>query len=101
MNKTCTPKKAEIKGKWYLIDAQDKVLGRLATQIASILRGKHRPDFTPNLCLEDHIVVINAEKIKLTGNKLLDKKYNWHTGYVGGIKKLLPKNFCRKNRLKF
>lgn len=78
--------KNEIERKWYVVDARDQVLGRLATRVATYLRGKHKPVFTPNVDTGDFIIVVNAEKIKLTGNKLDDKTYYWHTGYPGGIK---------------
>ncbi|MGH8584221.1 MAG: 50S ribosomal protein L13 [Gammaproteobacteria bacterium] len=71
---------------WVLVDATDKTLGRLATRIAMVLRGKHKPEFTPNCDTGDYVVVINAEKIRVTGNKLEDKRYWRHTGYPGGIK---------------
>jgi len=79
-------KPADADKKWHLIDAKDKVVGRVATEIARLLRGKHNPQFTPNTDSGDFVVVINAEKIRFTGNKMDDKKYHWHTGYVGGIK---------------
>src|SRR5579862_8219893 len=72
--------------KWYVIDASDKVLGRLATQIAKYLRGKHKPEFTPHADAGDYIVVINASQIKVTGNKVLEKMYYRHSGYPGGLK---------------
>ncbi len=79
-------KKEEVKRNWYVIDAKGKVLGRLASFIAQRLRGKHRPDFTPHVDVGDFIVVINADKIRLTGKKL-DKKIYWrHSGYMGGLK---------------
>ena len=84
--KTCFAKKGEVERKWYLVDASDKALGRLATRIASYLRGKHKPRFTPNVDTGDFIVVVNAEKVTLTGNKLDKKVYYHHTGYPGGIK---------------
>ena len=84
--KTTFAKKSEIEKKWYLYDAKDKVLGRLATKIADCLRGKKKPIFTPNVDTGDFVVVINAEKVRLTGNKLDDKVYYRHSGYVGGIK---------------
>ena len=71
---------------WCLVDATDKTLGRLATEVASRLRGKHKPEFTPNVDTGDHIVIINAEKIHVTGNKLNDKMYYRHTGYIGNMK---------------
>jgi large subunit ribosomal protein L13 len=84
--KTQFAKKNEVEHKWYVVDASDKVLGRLATQVASYLRGKHKPVFTPNTDTGDFIVVINAEKVRLTGKKVEDKTYYWHTGYPGGLK---------------
>lgn len=84
--KTLSLKPAEVQKNWIVIDAERMVLGRLASYIALRLRGKHRPDYTPHVDCGDHIVVINAEKVHLTGNKLKDKIYYWHTGYVGGIK---------------
>lgn len=79
-------KTAEVEKKWILIDAEGVVAGRLASYIALRLRGKHRPDYTPHIDCGDHVIVINADKVALTGNKLKDKKYYWHTGYPGGIK---------------
>lgn len=84
--KTYSMKASEIDKQWYVIDATDLVLGRLASIIANYLRGKHKPAFTPHMDCGDHIVVVNAEKIRLTGNKLKDKKFYWHTGHPGGIK---------------
>jgi len=84
--KTYSAKPSEIERKWLLIDAEDIVLGRLAAVIATRLRGKHKPMFTPHMDCGDNIVVVNAEKVKLTGNKRSDKIYYWHTGYPGGIK---------------
>ena len=84
--KTYSIKPAEVQKKWYLVDAQDLVLGRLAVILANMLRGKHKPSFTPHVDCGDHVVVINAEKIALTGKKLSDKIYYRHTGYPGGIK---------------
>jgi large subunit ribosomal protein L13 len=71
---------------WHLVDAQGKICGRLATQIAHIIRGKHKPNWCPNYDCGDYVVVINAKEVKFTGNKVEDKKYTWHTGYVGGLK---------------
>ena len=79
-------KKSEIERKWYVVDAKDKVLGRLACRVASYIRGKHKPIFTPNVDTGDFIIVINADKIKVTGNKLVDKMYQHHTGYIGNLK---------------
>jgi large subunit ribosomal protein L13 len=84
--KTYVMKPAEVEKKWHVIDADGLVLGRMAVIIANILRGKHKPGYTPNVDCGDHVIVINADKVALTGNKLTDKKYYWHTGYPGGIK---------------
>lgn len=84
--KTQYAKKGDIERKWYVVDATDQVLGRLATRIALYLRGKHKAQFTPNVDTGDFVIVVNAEKIKLTGNKLEEKTYYHHTGYPGGIK---------------
>ncbi|WP_455373607.1 50S ribosomal protein L13 [Limibacillus halophilus] len=84
--KTYSAKPAEVVKKWVLVDAEDVVLGRLATQVAMILRGKHKATFTPHIDCGDNVVIVNAEKVKLTGKKLSDKKFYWHTGYPGGIK---------------
>ena len=81
---TATPE--TITNDWYVIDATDKVLGRLATQVAHRLRGKHKPDYTPHMTTGDYIVIINAEKIKVTGKKATDKIYYSHSGYPGGLK---------------
>mgnify|MGYP002820055825 CR=1 FL=1 len=84
--KTYSAKPSEVEAKWWIIDAEDVVLGRMAAIIANRLRGKHKPMYTPNIDCGDHVVVINAEKVRLTGNKRDDKTYYWHTGYPGGIK---------------
>ena len=84
--KTYSAKPSDVEKKWYVIDAQDVVLGRMAAEIAKILRGKHKPMYTPHIDTGDNIIVINAEKVALTGNKLKDKRFYWHTGYPGGIK---------------
>ena len=76
----------EVERKWYVVDAEGMVLGRLASQVASILRGKNKPTYTPNVDTGDHVIIINAEKVVLTGNKLNDKIYYHHTGYVGHMK---------------
>lgn len=83
---TFSAKTGDIEKNWTLIDATDLVVGRLAALIATRLRGKHKPIFTPHMDCGDHIVVVNADKVKLTGNKRADKTYFWHTGYPGGIK---------------
>jgi len=86
--KTFSAKKESVTRSWYLVDATDKTLGRLSTEIANRLRGKHKPTFTPHVDTGDYIVVVNAEKIKVTGNKASDKLYYHHTGYPGGIKSI-------------
>ncbi len=83
---TISAKPGEVEQKWYVVDATDQVLGRLATRIATVLRGKHKPMFTPHVDVGDFVIVINADKVKLTGTKLDDKKYYWHSGYPGGLK---------------
>lgn len=86
MLKTYSAKPSEIERKWWIVDAEDLVVGRASSIIAKILRGKHKATFTPNMDCGDHVVVINAEKIKLTGKKYAEKLYYWHTGHPGGIK---------------
>lgn len=86
MNKTYMAKKKDIKRKWFLVDADNKILGRLAVRIAAILRGKHKPEYTPHVDCGDGVVVINAGKIKVTGNKLTEKEYDTFSGYPGGRK---------------
>ena len=90
-----TPVK-EIERKWFVVDAEDKVLGRLASEIASRLRGKHKPHFSTHMDVGDFIVVVNAEKVKLTGNKLDGKVYYRHSGYIGGIKEMTAKEVLEK-----
>ncbi len=86
--KTFTAKPESVEREWFVVDAEGKTLGRIATQIASILRGKHKPEYTPSVDVGDYIVVINAEKVKVTGNKAKGKIYYSHTGFVGGLKQL-------------
>lgn len=86
--KTYVAKPAEISRKWYVVDAEGKVLGRMASEIAAILRGKNKPEFTPFMDAGDFVIVINASKIVLTGNKLNQKLYRYHTGYPGGLKEI-------------
>lgn len=83
--KTFSAKPLEVSREWYVVDATDKIVGRLATEVALRLRGKHKPEFTPHVDTGDYIVVINASKMKMSGNKALDKRYFRHTGYPGGI----------------
>ena len=92
---TYSLKKKDIKKKWYLIDADGLVLGRLAAKIASILRGKHKTIFTPHLDCGDNVIVINAKKVTMTGNKVKEKKYYKHTGYPGGLKELYFKDIIK------
>ena len=84
--KTFSAKPESVKRDWYVIDATDKVLGRLSTEIARRLRGKHKPEYTPHVDTGDYIIVINAEKVRVTGNKETDKMYHHHTGYIGSLK---------------
>ncbi len=86
MNKTITPSISSISRNWYLVDAENQTLGRLATEVASVLRGKNKPNFTPHLDTGDFVVVVNAEKIKITGNKGSQKLYRRHSGRPGGMK---------------
>ncbi len=85
---TWTVRPGDIERKWYIIDAKDLVLGRVATRIATVLRGKHRPQYTPHADCGDHVIVINADKIRVTGNKETAKVYHHHTGYAGGLKSI-------------
>lgn len=98
MSATSFVKASDVSRKWYLIDAEGLVLGRMAVVIANILRGKNKPFFTPHVDCGDHVVVINADKVALTGKKLADKKYYWHTGYPGGIKNRNMKQLMEENR---
>lgn len=84
--KTYSAKPADIENKWWVIDAEDVILGRLSSDVAKILRGKHKPTYTPHMDCGDHVIILNAEKVKLTGKKRENKKYYWHTGHAGGIK---------------
>jgi len=84
--KTFSAKPAEVRRDWFVVDATGKTLGRLSTEIAHRLRGKHKPEYTPHIDTGDYIVVINAEKVRVTGNKLEDKVYHRHTGYIGNLK---------------
>lgn len=95
--KTFSAKAEEINREWFLIDAEGKTLGRMATEIARRLRGKHKPEFTPHVDTGDYIVVVNAEKIGVTGNKLNDKMYHHHTGYVGNLKSIALKDLLAKH----
>jgi large subunit ribosomal protein L13 len=94
--KTFVAKPAEVQRKWLVIDATDRPLGRLATEAARILRGKHKPIFTPHVDTGDHIIIINAERVKLTGNKK-DELIHWHSGYPGGLKSITRGGMLEKN----
>jgi len=95
--KTYSAKPLEIERKWYVIDAEGEILGRLATRIANILRGKNKPEYTANVDTGDFVIVINAEKIRVTGKKETDKKYYRHTGFPGGLKIATFKQLMEKN----
>ncbi len=94
--KTYIPKEAEIEKKWYLVDAEGKILGRLASKIAQILSGKNKPIYTPHLDVGDFVVVVNAQKVKVTGGKEEKKMYYHHTGYPGGIKGIVYEKLLKK-----
>ena len=86
--KTFSAKPNEVKKKWFVVDANDKILGRLATEVAKILRGKHKAEYTPHIDVGDYVIIINARKVLVTGNKVKNKVYYHHTGYIGGIKSI-------------
>lgn len=88
--------KETVERKWYVIDAEGVALGRLASQVAMVLRGKNKPTFTPHIDCGDYVIIVNAEKVKLTGNKLNDKKYYNHSGYVGGLRERTAKTMIEK-----
>ncbi len=94
---TYMPKSGEISRKWYVLDATDKPLGRVAAQAATILRGKHKPTFAPHADCGDHVIIINCSKAILTGKKLEQKTYKWHTGWIGGLKEIQYKELMGKN----
>ncbi|MDW7667243.1 MAG: 50S ribosomal protein L13 [Bacillota bacterium] len=94
--KTYMAKPNEVERKWYLIDAEGKTLGRLATEVATLLRGKHKPTYTPHVDTGDNVIVINCSKIVLTGNKLDQKTHKYHTGYPGGLREITYKDFLDK-----
>ena len=95
-NTTYSAKKSEIERKWYILDAANKPLGRVATEAAKLLRGKHKPTFTPNLDTGDNVIVINCKDVVLTGNKLNQKVYRRHSGYIGGMKEVSAKVMMEK-----
>lgn len=94
--KTVSANKETVQKEWYVVDAKDEVLGRLASKVAIVLRGKHKPSFTPHVDCGDNVIVINADKIKLTGTKMTDKKYIRHTGYPGGQRIESPEDLLAK-----
>ena len=96
-NTTYSVKKNDIERKWYIIDAANKPLGRVATEAAKLLRGKHKPTFTPNLDVGDHVIILNCSEFILTGNKLNQKIYRHHSGYIGGMKETSAKDMLEKN----
>lgn len=96
-NTTYSIKKDEIERKWYIIDASNKPLGRVATEAAKLLRGKHKPTYTPNMDAGDHVIIINCNQIVLTGNKLDQKVYRHHSGYIGGMKETTAREMLNKS----
>ena len=96
-NTTYSIKKSEIERKWYIIDAENKPLGRVATEAARLLRGKHKPTYTPNLDVGDHVIILNCSKVVLTGNKINSKMYRHHSGYIGGMKETPAAVMLEKN----
>ena len=94
--KTASANKDTVQKEWFIVDAKDEILGRLASKIAYILRGKHKPSFTPHVDCGDNVIVINAEKIKLTGKKMTEKQYIRHTGYPGGQRTQTPEDLLSK-----
>ena len=94
--KTVSANKTTVQKEWYIVDAKDEVLGRLASVVALVLRGKHKPNFTPNVDCGDNVIVINAEQIKLTGNKMTEKQYVSHSGYPGGQRMRTPADYLAK-----
>lgn len=98
--KSFVAKPLEIKREWYIVDAEDKTLGRLASEVASILRGKRKPIYTPHVDTGDHVIIINAEKVAVTGKKRDQKMYRHHTGYVGNLKEMTFKDMLEKKPTK-
>ena len=94
--KTVSANKETVQKEWFVVDAKDEVLGRLASRVAYVLRGKHKPSFTPHVDCGDNVIVINAEKVKLTGKKMTDKQYIRHTGYPGGQRTQTPEDLLSK-----
>ena len=96
-NTTYSAKANEVESKWYIIDAANKPLGRVATEAAKLLRGKHKPTYTPNIDMGDHVIILNCKDLILTGNKLNQKIYRHHSGYIGGMKEVPAKVMLEKN----
>lgn len=96
-NTTYTAKTSELKRQWYIIDASGKPLGRIAAEAAKLLRGKHKPTFTPNVDTGDHVIILNCKDVILTGHKLDQKIYRHHSGYIGGMKEISARNMLEKN----
>ena len=96
-NTTYSAKANEVESKWYIIDAANKPLGRVATEAAKLLRGKHKPTYTPNIDVGDHVIILNCKDVILTGNKLNQKVYRHHSGYIGGMKEVPAKVMLEKN----
>ena len=96
-NTTYSVKKSEIESKWYIIDAANKSLGRVATEAAKLLRGKHKPTYTPHMDVGDHVIILNCNQVILTGNKLNQKIYRSHSGYIGGMKEVSAKDMLENN----
>ena len=95
--RTYVPKKGDIEPRWFIIDAEGLVLGRLATEVARILRGKHKATFAPHMDMGDHVVIVNAEKVVFKGNKLQDKMYRHHTGFPGGLKEVSARDLMERH----
>ena len=96
-NTTHSVKKSEIERKWYILDAANKPLGRVATEAAKLLRGKHKPTYTPHIDVGDHVIILNCNQVILTGNKLNQKIYRSHSGYIGGMKEVSAKDMLENN----
>lgn len=98
--KTVSANKNTVEKEWIIVDAEGMILGRLTSEIAKVLRGKHKPSFTPHVDCGDHVIVINADKVRLTGNKWTQKEYIWHTGYPGGQRRRTPRELMEKNPIR-
>ena len=97
MRQTTFAKPADVKRTWYIVDAAGLTLGRLSTEVAAVLRGKHKPTFTPNIDVGDHVIILNCDQVILTGNKLNQKMYRHHSGYIGGMKEVSAKDMMANN----